>query len=101
MSEEHTVTNDSQLKIADEEIARLRKQLDTAIYEAKLANEGFETIEKQDTILRKQLEVARMKLIKIVNHSVDGNTTWCEDYWHLKDIAKDALDEIEGIRKNE
>jgi len=28
MSEEHTVTNDSQLKIADEEIARLRKQLE-------------------------------------------------------------------------
>jgi len=36
----------------------LRKQLDTTIYEAKLANEAFATIEKQDTELRKQLDIA-------------------------------------------
>lgn len=59
----------------------------------------YDRLRRERDALRKQLEVARMKLIKIVNHSVDGKTTWCEDYWHLKDIAKDALAEIDKLEE--
>jgi uncharacterized Zn finger protein (UPF0148 family) len=73
---------------------KLRMQLDEAKYEAKLANEGFATIEKQDTILRKRLDSAK-DAIKLALIELDGI-----DELSIEDIdkIKATLAEIEEVK---
>jgi len=91
MSEEHTVTNDSQLKIADEEIARLRKQL------IELQSDKVEIISQRDTWIG-NADALRKQLIELQTDKVELISQ--RDNWiGSSDALRKQLDIARGERE--